>query len=574
MNSPEQIQKWCARYKSVKAKKDRWNDLWQYCGEYIHGRKQNFTEFNDEGTFLNREVFDSTGPKANRKMAASLIGILWQAGGKSIQLNPPRALEKNKEVQKFFEWMTEEVTEALDDPKAGLNLALEEYMIDQGCFGTSGVGCFEGKKEQSKLRFNAWGIDEIAIEEGENGFVRTIYREFEVSVLQAVEDYGYDSLSEATRKLFDDQKMTDKVRMLHIIAPRNEKDPGMKGNLAMDFMSLTLEIKNKHEVKESGYEEMPVPISRFYKRKSEMYGRSPAMDALPDILELNATKEARISAIEKSMDPPLGVYDDSIVGNEEVNTSARALNVFTASTRLGTRNPVFPLFTVETLSEVYRSVESLEQSINEHFNIDRLLDFNNETQMTLGEAQMRDRIRSQSLGSLFNRQINELFTPLIERAVAVLFRNGHLGVLDGSAEEAEQIKAGKKPMVIPATVARLLESGEEFYSLKYLTPAARMMETAEAEGVMRAWEFAGMVGQLRPDIYDNLDADESLKIISRNAGAPTTILIDDDTVKKMRDQRAEAMAAQQKLETMRQGAETVETIGKAGNQVKEAATPA
>ena len=95
----EDVNKWINKHKKIKSKKVRWNDLWQYIGEYVHIRKQDFTEFNDSGTFLTRDVFDSTAPKANRKMAASLIGLLWRSGGKSVKLEPVRSLTNNKDVQ-------------------------------------------------------------------------------------------------------------------------------------------------------------------------------------------------------------------------------------------------------------------------------------------------------------------------------------------------------------------------------------------------------------------------------------------------------------------------------------------
>lgn len=567
----EDVNKWIKKHEKVKSKKANWNDLWQYIGEYVHIRKQDFTQFNDAGTFLTRDVFDSSAPKANRKMAASLIGLLWQAGGKSIKLEPVRELENSKDVQEYFEWMTETITDALDDPKAGLALALEEYMIDQGSFGTSGIGIFEGEEGIADLRFNAWGVDEISIEEGGNGYVNTIYREFEIPISTAVEDYGVDSLSEKTRKLFTEGNTTDKIRFLHVIAPRRQpKGKKAEGNKGMAFLSLTIELVAKHRVKESGYEEMPVPISRFYKKNGEVYGRSPASEGMPDILELNATKEARISAIEKSLDPPLGVYHDSMLGNEEVDTSARAINVFAASSKLGNRQPIFPLFTVETIREADKSILELKESIGEHFNIDRLLDFNNQTQMTLGEAQMRNTIRSESLGSLFGRQINELFTPMTERSVAIMFRAGKLGVIAGSNEEKALTQLGQKPKVIPDAVAKLIAAGKDFYKLKYLTPAARMMETSEADGVMRTWEFALQVAPARPEILDNLDPDASLQLIGRSMGAPSIAFVDEKTVEEIRKARAQAQAAQAKLEAMKTGGEAMGAMG-AGGQAMQGA---
>lgn len=555
------LDQWLKRYEKGKTRKVKWNDIWQYCGKYVHTRKQNFTEIKDEGTFLHEDLFDSTAPKANRKMAAALMGLLWQSGGKSIRIHPPRQVNSDEEVKAYFSQISKNIADALDDPRAGLTLALEEYMTDQGCFGTSGVGCFEG--EEADLRFQAWGVDEITIEEGEHGFVRTIYREFQLPVSRAVEEYGMENLSESTQKAYKELRMSEMVKFLHIITPNKDE------KAERSFQSIHIELDAKKVIKEHGFFEMPVAVSRFYKRRNEIYGRSPAMEALPDILELNATKEARISAIEKSLDPPLGVYDDSILGNEEVDTSAGGLNVFATSGRIANQNPIFPLFTVETIREADKSIEDLMQSINEHFNIDRLLDFNNETRMTLGEAQMRQQIRSEALGSLFSRQQNELYTPLIERAVAVLFRQGKLGVIKGSEEEAILVQQGEVPLYIPDAVAKELVAGRDFYEIEYITPAARMMETNEAQGVLRAWEFASFAGQFAPDIFDTLDADESLKIISRSEGAPDRILLSDEQVRQIREMKAQELQRQQAMQQASEEVEMAKRVGEAGKAGNE-----
>ena len=565
-NTGDECAKWIKRYGVVKAKRTRWLNLWQFIGDYVHMVKREFTEnIQTEGDFLVDRVFDSTGPKANRKMAAALLGMLWQSGSKSIRLNPADGLEVTDEVKEYFDYMNSQVNKALDNPKCGLALALEEYMVDQGAFGTSGVSCFEG--DEAPLVFKCWGVDEISIEEGRNGHVRTIYREYEVSVLQAVEDYGLENMSKKIQEYYKRGDTSERVKILQVITPRSRLDQSSD----KDFLGFYIEMDAKTIIKREGFYEIPVIVSRFLKRRNEVYGRSPAMEALPDILELNATKEARISAIEKSLDPPLGVYDDSILGNEEIDTSAGGLSVFAASGRLQNRNPIFPLFTVETIREVDKSVEDLMTSINEHFYIDRLLDFNNKAEMTLGEAQMRNQIRAEGLGSLFNRQQTELFVPLLNRAVAVLWRNGYLGVIAGTDEESIALARGDNPTYVPDSLAQVIAEGGDFYKIEFITPAARMMEAAEAQGVMRAWEFAAFAGQYDPSVFDVLDADKSLDVIAKSMGAPSTILKSAEMIEQIRQQRAAQQQAQMEAQQVQEQMAAVKATAEAQGMAAEAA---
>lgn len=557
---------WLKRYGKAKSRKKRWLTLWQWIGEYVHMVKRDFTESTyTEGDFLLDRIFDSTGPKANRKMAAALLGMLWQGGSSSIRINPVDYVPESDAVKQYFEFFNSQVNKALDDPMNGLALALEEYMVDQGSLGTSGVSCFEG--EESALVFNCWGVDEITIEEGKNGHVRTVYREYDAKVLQAVEEFGFENLSERVQKLYKEGSVTEDVRILHVIAPKSVLEDQSDGK---SFHGLFIEKDANKIIKREGFYEMPVIVSRFMKRRNEVYGRSPGMEALPDILELNATKEARINAIEKSLDPPLGVFDDSILGNEEIDTSAGGLSVFAASGRIQNQNPVFPIFTVETIREADKSVEDLMASINEHFYIDRLLDFNNQTEMTLGEAQMRNQIRAEGLGSLFNRQQTELFVPLLNRAVAILWRAGRLGVIRGTEEEEIVFARMEEPTYVPSEIAELIMAGKDFYEIEFVTPAARMMQANEAQGIMRAWEFAAFAGQQDPSAFDNLDADKSIQIFAKSIGAPSVIVKSSEEIEGIREARAQAMAQQQQMEQMQQGAQTAGAFAQAAQMSKEA----
>lgn len=565
--SEDKCDYWVKRYGKAKARKKRWLNLWQWIGEFIHMVKRDFTENTyTEGEFMLDRIFDSTGPKANRKMASALLGMLWQGGAKSIRINPSNYVPESDEVKEYFDFFNAQVNRALDDPLNGMALALEEYMVDQGAFGTSGVSCFDG--DESSLVFNCWGVDEITIEEGKNGHVRTVYREYDAKVLGAVEEFGLENLSEKVQKQYKDGNVAENVRILHVIAPKSKLEDQSDGKT---YHGLYIEMDAKKTIKQDGFFEMPVIISRFMKRRNEVYGRSPGMEALPDILELNATKEARISAIEKSLDPPLGVFDDSILGNEEIDTSAGGLSVFATSGRLQNQNPVFPIFTVETIREADKSIEDLMSSINEHFYIDRLLDFNNQTEMTLGEAQMRNQIRAEGLGSLFNRQQTELFVPLINRAVAVLWRSGHLGVMRGTEEESIVFARGGEPIYVPEEIAKLILEGKDFYEIEFVTPAARMMEAAEAQAIMRAWEFAVFAGNTHPEIFDMLDPDKSLEILSRLIGAPSSILKSNEVVEQIREVRAQKQQAQEQMAMAQQAMATSQQASQAEAMAKESA---
>jgi len=546
------------RHKKLKSRKDVWNTHWQILAEFIMTRKSDFQTTFQPGEFLNDHIFDGTAIMAMRKAASALIGALWSNGAKSIRLNPPSNIQKTLEHNSYYEWVTDQMHFHMNSSKAGLSNALEEYMRDQLTFGTSGMAIFKSDmaKTGTPITYRAWDVKGMSIDEGASGFVDTVYFEFEWPLRKIVERYGLENLStELVRTWNEDGNKEKKVRILHVIEPRDITDSRKKGNRNMPWVSIHYELKTRKILLESGFDEMPIKVARFQKNINEVYGRGSGSDALPDILEVNTAKEAFTVAIEKQLDPPLGLLDDGKLGGGVVDTSAGALNVFNPAGRLGSDNPIFPLFTVGELQSTSVHIENLQKAIKEHFMIDVLLDFNIEKEMTLGEAQIRNKLRSDALGSLFARQIVELFTPTVERSFNILLDAGLLGVVAGSPEEADLISKGIEPRLIPEQILNAMQTGQDVYNIQYLTPAMRVMQTDEAQGIAEVFDFAGAHVNVFPQMQDNINSDEAYKKFCELRGFPLDLIFPTKDVNEFREAQSEALEEQVELDQTEQGAE-------------------
>jgi len=552
-----------ARLKELKERKHPWENQWQLLGEYIHMRKQEFNSEHEEGDFLNDLIFDAKGPQSAKTAASSLLSMLWPQTRNKLRIRAPRGIEDDPEVKEYYEFVTETILDVFENPKAGLNVALDEYMVDNLVFGTSGIEIQSDPK--TGVRYSPWGVKHMTIDEGADGVVDTVYIEVVRTVSRVVKKYGINSVSEKTRELFKTRQFNKKVRILQAIEPRITRDVNSRSNKEMPFQSLHIEVEAKKLLREKGFEEFPIPVARFSKIQKELYGRSLGMDALPDILELNVVREATTIAIEKMLDPPLAVLDDSKLGNGEIDTSAGAINTFNISGRAGEKDPIFPIFTVGEIRQAAALIEVLTESVANHFLIDRLLDFNNETRMTLGEAQIRNRLRNATLGSIFSRQISELFSPLVIRTFNILFAKNQLGVISGSVDETiERDINGKEPVVIPDAVARLMLAGEDVFRVEYFTPALRIMQAEETEGIIRTFELEAQQLAVRPDIGDNIDGDFGIRRFMELSGAPSEMARAKNVMKQIRDDRAAAVAAQNEQEQLLQQSEMARNIGNAG----------
>lgn len=565
------VDKYLAQYKDMQAEKAPWNVHFQRLAEAFLTREQNFTSNLAPGAFLYSDIYDNTGEWAAMQAASVFLAMLWPDSSRTFRLKPVDELKDEPGVEKYFQWCTRQAQRFMDNPRAGFLLALQEHLIEQQVFGTSGIGTFAGDDDPSvPVVYDAWGAKALYISENAQGFVDMVYTADMKTVRQIVELYGDKNVHPRVMELFRQGKYEDKVELLVARQPRKlaDRDP-KKGAAGMAFSSCHIDVTNKHLMKESGYEEFPIAVGRMLKTIGEKNGRSPAMTALPDSNSLNALKESIMVASEKQLDPPLGVLDDGRLGGGVIDTSAGALNVFNSAGRLTGDKPVFPLFTVGELQSAKEEAEGFKESIMQAFGLDRLLDLNNQTQMTAFETSVRNRMRGEALGAMFSRQIVEVLTPTIERTFNILYRKGLLGTQEtGAFATVKKLWSkvlGKPVMEIPPSVLAAIDAGLDVYEVEYISPAKRFMQSEKLQGIFTAAEFITKVAVVpgMETIADNIDVDGMARDVIQYSGAPDGMLRLKDDVKAIREGRQAAQEQQAKLAGIQQAAEAARNVGQA-----------
>lgn len=586
------IVKELAKYNSLKRETYNFQIHWQVLAEYFQTIKADFTMNFIPGMFLNRDLYDSTGPKCVNIMAGTLLGMLWPEGERNFDLDLAKNIPDTIENRDFINWQGQQLLCEMNHQEAGLALTLNSGMRDGVCFGTYGVGVFTAPEHEAYecfFLFQPWDTKRIVIDEGPNGLVNRAYYEREISIQALVLEYGIENVSTESKDKFNKGDMDQKVIVLHGITPRYDRNPDGASVFDMPVRSFEVELSggginvgggigfgtgapnNGKLLKESGFEQMRVFVNRFYKNLREKYGRSPAMDALPDVLELNALREAEIIATEKLLDPPLAILDDGRLGADTIDTSAGAINVFNISGRINSNQPpVMQLQTIQDIKSTKDRIEELKQSVSDHFMIDHLLDFNNETEMTLGEVNIREKFRARLLSGLFSRQIVEVFSPMIKCCYNMMLQAGKLGVMPGSKEHFDMLVNGIPAKIIPNDIAAAILRGEHVYEIKYLTPAMRMVQSELMGGILNTWKFMNDIAQAQPEVYDNIDEDMSVQLVGQYAGAPREIFRSKQFREGIRDSRGKAQQQKQQFD---QKIEMMKAAGSLGKLAPQAGAP-
>lgn len=550
------VERYLHRWGELTRVKDHWLPLYQALAEIFLTRKADFTHAQTPGQFLQDNVFDNTPQFAAYTFASVLLSMLWPDASRSFNLVPVKELEKFPGVEEFFRRVSAKMHRAMDRPEAGLTTALGEYLLDQGIFGISGVGTFEGSKDDpaTPVVFQAWDVKAMCVSQNAQGYVDTIYFKVQMTVRQVYEEYSVlpKRVAPAIVEKYNAGKKEDAVEVLKVIEPRLDRNPEKRGVAAMRFKTCHIDLTNKFAMWESGYEEMPVAVGRMFKRIDETYARSPGMVALPDANSLNALTEDILVASEKNLRPPLVVMDDGRLGGGVIDQSAGAVNVFNTVGRLGAEKPIYPMHTVGEMQSAKELMEFLIGKVMQAFYLDRLLDLNNKTPMTAYETSIRSRLRGESLGSLFSRQISEVISPTIKRTFNIMFRAGHFGIVDkgigARLREMWYKITGQYDLIVPDVVRKAYEAGLDVYEVEYISPAHRFMQAEKLQGAFTGSDALSALEATMPGIVDNLDKDVLARRIWEFSGGPRDAIRTVDDLKKFRDEMAQRQNAVMALE--------------------------
>ncbi len=553
-NKPSRIKLLKDRYGKLFSEKQKWFPMYQLIGEYVLTRKQNFQVSSQPGEFLTEQLYSCTAPNANQTLASALIGNLWPNGARSLKLERPRNIPDTKENKDYYDTITNTYTDIMDAPETGMASALQEYMLDQGAFGTSGVMVKKTGDLTDPLRVFAMNVKYFLIDEGKDGFIDTYFIDYDWTARQIVEEYSIENVSMKVKEAYDNYDTQTTFKVVQLIEPRRNAPIKPRSNKEYPFASTHFEFATEKILRDSGYLHSPVIISRFLKALGEKQGRSAAMFAMPAIMRLNVVWELLMRAGEKKLDPPLWLLDNGTLGADYLDTSPRGLNIFNLS-GLGEKSPVGTIYDVGNLQDIYPIAEQLIKDISQAFYIDRLLDLNNETRQTLGEAQIRDRLRGEGLSSIFKRQETEFFSPMVRTTFNMLLEEGLLGVVRGTAQEEKILKAGLVPLYIPTDIVNAMLRGQKIYNIKYISPASRIMRTEELQGVVQAMDIMIGAAPAFPEMADNYDPDKLTKKINELLSIDLEVTRDLKTIEQIRAMRAEMQQAAMQMQQVQVGAD-------------------
>ena len=499
-------------------KRSNWEVHWQEVADYMLPRKADITLERPKGDKRNTLIFDGTAIHSLELLASSLHGMLTSSVNRWFGLRFKETnVNQNDEAREWLEDVTDKMYLAIS--RSNFQQEVFETYFDLIGFGTSCLQIEEDKDDI--IRFSSRHIKEIYISEDAKGLVNCIYRRFKMTAKATVEKFGLENLSSKVQNTFKKSQFED-IDLCHVVKPRDMYNPRKEDKQNMPYVSCYFEYDSGHIISEGGFREFPYVVPRYLKASHEIYGRSPAMTALPDVKMLNEMSKTTIKAAQKQVDPPLLVPDDGFL--LPVRTVPGGLNFY----RSGTRDRIEPLNIGANNPLGLNMEEQRRDSIRAVFYVNQLM-MQQGPQMTATEVIQRNEEKMRLLGPVLGRLQSELLKPLIDRVFAILLR---------------------KDMLPPAPE---FLSGRDI-EIEYVSPLAKAQKSSELQSIMRAIEILGSLANISP-VFDYVNFDNLVKHLADIVGMPQKLLKSQNQVNAEREQAAAQAAEQQQMAQMQQVAQ-------------------
>jgi hypothetical protein len=503
------------RFGKLVTQRQTWESHWQEVADYMMPRKADVTKQRSKGDKRSELIFDSSPLHAVELLSASLHGMLTNPSTPWFSLRFKNV--DTGDADEANEWL-QDTTEKMYDAFNRSNFQQEIFELyhDLITFGTASM--FIEEDAEDIVRFSTRHIGEIYISESNKGRIDTVFRKFKLSARAAIQQFGEKSVSNALRGTAMKDPY-EEVTILHVVYPRENYDPKKKDAKNMPYASCYIELDNKHEISQSGFNEFPYVVPRYLKASFEIYGRSPAMTALPDVKMLNEMSKTTIKAAQKQVDPPLLVPDDGFI--LPVRTVPGGLNFY----RAGTRDRIEPLNIGANNPLGLNMEEQRRNAIRDTFYVNQLM-MQNGPQMTATEVVQRNEEKMRLLGPVLGRLQSELLRPLIDRTFAILLRKKLF-------RPAPQFLSGKD------------------IQIEYVSPLAKAQRSSELQSVMRAIEIFGSLSKISP-VFDHIDIDALVTYLADIVGVPAKVLNSQAQVNSIRQKKQQEMMQQQQMQQMQQ----------------------
>lgn len=525
------------RWSALQSERASWIPHWQMLGRVVMPRSGRFLQrTKNRGERRHNEILDGTATYALRVLAAGMMAGATSPARPWFRLTTGDPdLDSYQPVQLWTDEVAERMRTVFN--KSNTYRALHNLYEELGLFGTAAA--LHVADYDDVIRLETLTIGEYALGLGATQEVDTLYREFEMSVKQLIEEFGFEQCSLRVQRMFQQGNYDTWIPIVQAIQPRMDRDETSALATDMPWLSCYFEEGqdgrgSEHYLREGGYKRFPALCPRWAVVSGDIYGYSPGMDVLGDVRQLQQEQYRKGQGIDFKVKPPLQL-PVSMRGREiQLLPGGRSFYDGASPTP-----PVQPMYRDNLdLSHLLLDIQDVRQRIERGFFSDLFLMLANatDTQKTATEVAERHEEKLLMLGPMLERMFNELLDPLID---LTFDRMLDVGLLPPPPEEL---------------------AGREL-SVEYVSMLAQAQHAVGINAMDRGIGFASSLIGMQEDVRDRFDFDKIASDYWRKLGNDAKLLVPDDQVMLIRQARAKAMAAKEQSAMMAEQAKAMKDLG-------------
>jgi hypothetical protein len=524
------------RIASLRTTRMSWLVHWRNLANYILPRRYRWlVTANDmkRGTHINGTIIDSTATLAARVLASGMMNGITSPTRPWFKLRI-EGYEEDQEVQGWLEDCERRMMLVFSE--SNFYQAMATQYFDLVVFGSSCMIIYEDY--DNVIRCFTPCLGEFFYDLDNNLEVGTVAREFVLTHGQMVEEFGEDKVSREVRDGYKDGAMKNKEKKIgHIVEPNLGGFDLVPKQFKYREVYWEIGSPNNMLLRAKGFHDWPCMTPRWDVQSNDAYGRSPGMDALGDVKQLQQETLRKAQAIDKMVNPPL--LADVQLKNQPMSLLPGGTTYVSGLGR--DREGARPVYTVmPPIAEMMQDIREIQQRIKITFHNDLFTGITDlQTVRSATEIDARREEKLVLLGPVLERILSnrEGLGAAIDRVWGIMLRGQLLP---------------PAPQKLRATATHIQT---DYISI--LSMAQRGISTA---GIEKLWGFAGNIAAVKPEILDKLDPDQTIDEYAHALGVSPKIVRGDDVVATMRNAQQQQAAAQQAQQVglgMAQGAKTL-----------------
>lgn len=465
----------------------------------------------------NEYILDSTGTKAARTLASGMMNGIASPARPWFSFRlagfPDTLEDYPVEVYRWLDELERRILIILAE--SNFYNALAVTFLDLSVFGTSATLIYPDFEKV--IRFYNSPVGEFRLTQSDkrvvDGFARTIV----YTVAQCVEKWGMENCSQRTRANWErgGTSRQQPVTVCHLIEPNVEDANFLRGGFTQREYYWEHSVSDGTLLSAAGFRGIPGIFPRWELVGNDTYGVSPAMDALPDIIQLQQETKEKGASLAYMNRPP--IVADNTFKQKSGSLLPGGRTFVPNSSAVGAK----PVYTVNPpIAELSQDIAEVQARIRETFHNDLFRMISQlDTVRSATEIDARREEKLVLLGPVLERFENEALDPALRETLRVADAAG----------------------LLPPPPAGFENEVLDIRYVSVLSDAQRAVGTASMERFM---QVVGSTAAAVPEVLQIPAWEELIREYGKRLNIPAVAIKSETELAAIREAEAEQLAAQ------------------------------